>query len=94
MVVEVADDLVDRDEDSGVSPSAGGLRVDDFGEAGGRKVRDDLAGFVDRCGEVREGGARVRGWSEGEFVVASPDVGLVVDAVENPLADVALEMQQ
>jgi len=31
---------------------------------------------------------------EGELVVALADVGLVVDAVEYPLADVALQMQQ
>ena len=39
VVVEVADDLVDGDEDGGVTPGTGGLRVDDFGEACGRQSR-------------------------------------------------------
>ncbi len=34
------------------------------------------------------------GGSEGELGVALADVGLAVDAVENPLADVAVEMQE
>ncbi len=77
-----------------VAPGAGWLRVDDFGEALGRQIRNDLAGFVDRGGEAGEGRARADGRREGELVVAAADVGLIVDAVENPLADVALEMEK
>ena len=61
--------------------------------AGGR-VGDDLAGFVECGGEAGEGGAGVDGRREGELVVAAADVGLIVDAVEDPLADVAFEMQE
>lgn len=94
VMVEVAHYLVNGDEDGGVPPCAGGLRVDDLSEAGRWKVRDDLARFVDCGAEVCEGGDDVDGWRESELIVAAADVRLIVDAVKDPLADVAFEMQK
>src|SRR5580704_14697354 len=47
VILEVADDLVDGDEDRGVTPCAVRLRIYDFCEARGRQSGDDLTGFVD-----------------------------------------------
>ena len=91
---DVADDLEDGFEDGGVTPGAGGLGVDDFEQALGRNGGDDAAGFVERGVEAGAGGGGIGCGRQREFLVALADVGLVVDAVENPLAHVAFEMQE
>ncbi len=91
---DVADDLADGFEDGGVTGDAGGLRVDDDEEAIGRKGGDDAGGFVEGGVEAGAGFGGSDGQGEGEFVVALADVGLVVDAVKDPLTQVAFEMQE
>src|SRR5579875_3381357 len=55
VVLEVADDLVDRHKDRRVPPCARGLRIDGFGEALGGQRGDDLRGLIEGRGEARKG---------------------------------------
>lgn len=91
---DVADDLEDGIEDADVAGEAGGLRVDDGEQAVGRQGGEDADGFVEGGVEAGAGFGGRDGEGEGELGVALADVGLVVDAVENPLAQVAFEMQE
>jgi hypothetical protein len=90
----VADDFEDGFEDGGVAPGAGGLRVDDGEQAVGGEGGDDAGGFVERGVEAGGCVGGVGGRGEGELLVALADVGLVGNAVEDPLAHVAFEVQE
>ena len=94
MHLDVADNFEDGFEDGGVAPGAGRLGIDNDQQAFGGDGRDHPAGFLERAVEAGGCVGRVGGGSEGELFVALADVGLVVDAMQNPLAQVAFEMQQ
>lgn len=70
------------------------MGVDDGEETAGGDGGDDAGGFVDGAVEAGAGGGGCDGGDEGELFVALADVGLIVDAVEDPLAEVAFEMDQ
>jgi len=85
----VADDFEDGFEDGGVTPGAVGLGVDDDEQPCRIEGSDDAGGLVD--GGIETGARFAGGNGDGErkFCVTLADVGLVVDAVEEPLAHVA-----
>jgi len=90
----VADDLEDGFEDGSVAPGTGRLGVDDDEQAVGWEGGDDAGGFVEGDIEAGAGFGGVSGGGEGELFVALADVGLVGDAVEDPLAHVAFEVEE
>lgn len=94
VVVEVANDFEDGFEDGGVAGEAGGLGVDDGEKAVGGDGGDDVGGVVEGAVEAGEGFGGRDGERGVEFGVALADVGLVVDAVEDPLAEVAFEVNE
>ena len=51
VMVEVTDDLLDRDQDGRVTPRAVRLRVDDFEQPLGRNIGNHRAGLSERSGE-------------------------------------------
>jgi hypothetical protein len=94
VVLDVAGDFEDGFEDGGVAPGAGGLGVDGDEEAGGVEGGDDAGGVFERGVEVGAGFGGGGGGVEGELIVAAADVGLAVDAVQDPLAEVSGEVEQ
>lgn len=92
--LDVPDDPEDGLKDGGVPPCATGLRVDHREETLGRKRGDDADGFMEGEVEALAGFGRRDGEIEGELFVAPTDVRLLTDAVEDPLAKIAFEVQE
>lgn len=92
--LQMTHDLEDRLENGVIEPRAVGLRVDSVEQPFFGDGAEDAARLIERREEAAAGLGQRGGWSDGEFVVALADVRLAVDAVQNPLADVAFEMQQ
>ena len=90
---EMALDEDDGFKDGRLAPDAAGLRVDDFQHAVVRYGDDDGAALRQGGGEAGADVHDRRGGGEGELSVAGADVGLAGDAVENPLAEIALEVK-
>lgn len=89
MLGEVFDHVVDGLEHGDVVF----LDLDGFGEAGGIEAIDDGDGFGDDGGELRGEFGCGRTGASGEFGIASAKVGLAADAGEDPLSNVAAEME-
>src|ERR1700761_6192718 len=90
----MACDTVNRFENGGRRPGPGGLRIDGFEQARGRKRPNDFSTFCERCGEAGTDLRASLGGREGELQVSVTDVWLTADSMQEPLPQIAFKMKK
>jgi hypothetical protein len=92
--LQVPGNPADRFQNSRGWPVSGWLRIGHFQQARRGKRADHLPAFRQRCRKAAAKLFRSPGWRQRELRISLPHVGLPIDAVQKPLAQVALEMKQ